>query len=122
MGATVSVNGQHLGVVKDQFLRYSFPLTVESGTLTLTFSPDIDCEGRFMACTGGWDWAPYTDTTDQHGAYVMTRGIWKSVYIVSSESSILEYSAPFVSFVGKPSSGIFDVQIKVVCLFVCLIG
>lgn len=33
-----------------------------------------------MACTGGWDWAPYTHTF-QGGARIMSKGIWKSVYL-----------------------------------------
>jgi hypothetical protein len=25
-------------------------------TLTVAFDRNIDCKGRWMACTGGWDW------------------------------------------------------------------
>ena len=68
MGAKVSMNGKALGEVNDQFLRYVFPLdaadlvsTAQSGAgheITVAFDTSIDCGGRWMACTGGWDWAP----------------------------------------------------------------
>lgn len=63
MGAEIFLNGQSLGIVNDQFLRYNFSvqnLLVSSGnnTLQVTFPANyaIDTDGRFMACTGGWDW------------------------------------------------------------------
>ena len=64
MGATVRVNGHVLGVVRDQFLRYSFTLDpshlasgAEANRLDVTFGvADVAEDGRFMACTGGWDW------------------------------------------------------------------
>eukprot|EP00965_Chrysotila_dentata_P069607 2299144-Pleurochrysis_carterae.AAC.2 len=52
--------------------------------LELVFDPAIDVGGRFMACTGGWDWAPYSHTT-LDGAHTMSKGVWKSVYIAYSE-------------------------------------
>ena len=68
MGAKIALNGKELGEVNDQFLRYAFPLdvadlvsTADSGAtheLTVAFDTSIDCGGRWMACTGGWDWAP----------------------------------------------------------------
>ena len=58
------------GVVKDQFLRYSFTLDPSAtrllgngalNRLDVTFGiDDVAEDGRFMACTGGWDWAPYS--------------------------------------------------------------
>ena len=68
MGATIAVNGQIIGTVTDQYLRYSFPLVnkntnnnnnmkpllqVGSNIITVTFDPNILVDGRFMACTGG---------------------------------------------------------------------
>ena len=60
MGATISVNGQTIGVTTDQFLRYSFEVNASvlgggtSHTLKVAFDPTIACGGRWMACTGGW--------------------------------------------------------------------
>ena len=55
-----------LGTVRDQFLRYVFDvrnasidLLRETNKLELIFDPSIDVAGRFAACSGGWDWAPY---------------------------------------------------------------
>lgn len=66
MGATVRVNGHTVGVLRDQFLRYSFPLDptnmglvagAGANRLDITFGvDDVAEDGRFMACTGGWDW------------------------------------------------------------------
>lgn len=130
MGAYVSVDGVAVGVVKDQFLRYScvtthtccmpparvthihvparFSIkavlaqqTSKQHVLNVTFPANnvgIDCEGRFMACTGGWDWAPYSDTYDQHHAHTFSRGIWKSVYLttVPSGGAAMTHVVPHV--------------------------
>ena len=98
MGADVRVNGVLLGAVADQFLRYSFALNSSvlglgrrrrgggGGTATqqheleLIFDPGIACGGRWMACTGGWDWAPYSSSA-QAGAPTFSYGLWKSVYV-----------------------------------------
>jgi hypothetical protein len=68
MGATLRVNGQVVGVLRDQFLRYSFELTtglqagVGSNLLEVTFGiEDVAEDGRFMvsACLlarcSSWD-------------------------------------------------------------------
>jgi beta-mannosidase len=61
MGATISVNGQKLGMAEDEYLRYSFPLSAQllrlgANSVSVTFDDSINVNGRFMACTGGWDW------------------------------------------------------------------
>ena len=85
MGATISLNGHVLGQATNQFLRYEYPVGADrflchsthcslfwclrklsavqvthvlqsENTLTVAFDRNIDCEGRWMACTGGWDW------------------------------------------------------------------
>ncbi len=67
MGADIALNGRAIGRGDDQYLRYIFPiraLAQSQNTLTITFPAfdSIATNGRFMACTGGWDWAPYTNT------------------------------------------------------------
>ncbi len=62
MGAEVHLNGQYLGTVADQFLRYNFSvqsLLKPTGNVLNVIFPahyGINTGGRFMACTGGWDW------------------------------------------------------------------
>jgi beta-mannosidase len=64
MGATVSLNGKTLGTITDQFLRHTFDVgqlmvrqsSSSSNVLAVSFKSSIDCGGRWMACTGGWDW------------------------------------------------------------------
>ena len=68
MGANIYVNGKLVGAAMDQFLRYKFEIGGSSGfgvegsnDLVVSFDPALTVDGRFMACTGGWDWAPYSD-------------------------------------------------------------
>jgi hypothetical protein len=102
MGATVRVNGHKIGELADQFLRYTFtldsevldllPASVSAGAganrLDVTFGlEDVAEDGRFMACTGGWDWAPFSYTTTNSSgkttgpANTLSKGLWKSVYV-----------------------------------------
>jgi hypothetical protein len=66
MGATVKVNGEVVGIAADQFLRYTFaikPALLRSGvganTVEVVFDKSVSCGGRWMACTGGWDWVRF---------------------------------------------------------------
>ena len=58
MGATVSLNGEAVGIATNQFLRYVFPvshlLQPTANNLSVIFHRDIDTHGRFMGCSGGW--------------------------------------------------------------------
>jgi hypothetical protein len=62
MGARVFLNNQLLGTVSDQFLRYSFSAKSalkaagQSNQVAIEFDESIEVDGRFMACSGGWDW------------------------------------------------------------------
>jgi len=106
MGAQVKVNGVELGKITDQFLRYTFllkSLKPQLNMLEVVFpGKSITCGGRWMACTGGWDWAPYTNTV-QEGARTMTKGIWKSVYLVGSSSGslLIEHVVPQIFYQGQ---------------------
>jgi len=102
MGASVFVNGVLLGNVTDQFLRYVLPLdnVQDVNRLRITFDSSIVCDGRWMACTGGWDWAPYTQTS-QENANTFTKGIWKSVYVSSTSSISISHVVPHVFYRGK---------------------
>lgn len=84
MGAVVKLNDKVLETAKDQFLRYIIPITPANAqfVVSVTFSDSVDEQGRFMAASGGWDWAPYTGTTKKGKAKTMSKGIWKSVYLV----------------------------------------
>jgi hypothetical protein len=111
MGATVSLNGVSLAPqnITDQFLRYILPLprhALERGesvtsrssskghsgttdiklqqhTLTVTLDPAIATNGRFMACSGGWDyWAPYSRAGDERGSRIFSLGLVQPLYLV----------------------------------------
>ena len=81
MGARIALNGHVLGEITDQFLRYRYSVGhllhfnpngnnnnngntdhAKTNTLTVTFDRTIDTGGRFMACTGGYDWGPWSTT------------------------------------------------------------
>lgn len=62
MSSSVYVNGVSVGNTTNQYLRYSLSikdsLKVGENLLSVTFDPIVQTtEGRWMACTGGWDWA-----------------------------------------------------------------
>ena len=105
MGATIKLNGHVLGRATDQFLRYEFALPAAAfgqavHLLEVSFDRDIDCGGRWMACTGGWDWAPYTYTT-QGGALTFTKGLWKSVYLTTVGTAAISHLVPHVFYQGE---------------------
>lgn len=126
MGARAMLNGKLLGEMTDQFLRYQFPvkstgaLVIGHNNLTVTFEQNINCHGRWMACTGGWDWAPYSNTS-QSGAQTFSKGIWKSVYLVGVNSVVITHLVPHVRYKGaypaspltEKSKGDFEVTVRI---------
>jgi beta-mannosidase len=98
MGAHVDLNGVQLGVIRNQFVRTIFRLPQHAlersyggvSSLKVAFDPTIDTRGRFMACSGGWDWAPYTRAVDERGSRVFTFGITSPVYVVAADSVWIE--------------------------------
>eukprot|EP00663_Eupelagonemidae_sp_cell21sb_P007441 gene7441-6935_t len=85
MGAQISLNGVALGNATDQFVRWIFPvgqMLKASNEIEVAFDRRISAGGRFMAASGGWDWAPYSHLRDVDGNQMFTRGVWKSVYLV----------------------------------------
>lgn len=108
MGARVKFNGRAIGQAVDQFLRYDFLLKPQrkGNIVEVEFDPDMDADGRFMACSGGWDWAPYTTTRegrskDVSKAATFSKGIWKSVYVVYAPIAALDYVVPQIFYLGE---------------------
>ena len=69
MGAKILLNGKHIGTASDQHRRYVFPIDslkrTATNQLTVLFDSAVNVSaGRFMACSGGWDWAPYSNAKD----------------------------------------------------------
>jgi len=59
LAATVSLNGKLLGNTTNQHRRYTFDVTGQikgENTLSVRFDRSMSNGGRFMACSGGWDW------------------------------------------------------------------
>ncbi|CAB9515754.1 Beta-mannosidase A [Seminavis robusta] len=107
MGATISWNGVFLANVTDQFLRYTLPipttalaLAAKTNTLSVTFDPSIETDGRFMACAGGWDWAPYTRACDDQNRRIFTRGIVAPIYLVAADQFLVTHVVPKVYYQG----------------------
>eukprot|EP01052_Picozoa_sp_SAG31_P012494 SAG31_NODE_732_length_12494_cov_3.395482_8_plen_316_part_00 len=120
MGAVVRLNGQQLGTITDQFLRYRFPVStiLHPGTNTLTVSfgdRTIQTNGRWMACSQGWDWAPISRT----GSF--SYGIWKSVYVAQVSAATILHVVPQITYKGQyPVTPLensahagFDVRVRV---------
>lgn len=103
-GAIITLNGVVLGNTTNQHRRYQFPvgslLRATDNRLTVSFRRDIANGGRFMDCSGGWDWGPYSRTRDVEGNPMFTRGIWKSVYLVAVSPYAIEYVVPEVLYNG----------------------
>ena len=106
MGATISINGQKLGTAVDQFSRWEYDVTAflksTTNTLEIAFDSSISVNGRFMACTGGWDWAPYTNTKSAGTqANTFTKGIWKSVYLINTLKGVaITHIVPQIKYLG----------------------
>lgn len=123
MGATIRLNGKVLGKATDQFVKYNFSIAsavrahVDEATgallpSELSVSFDIPTNGRFMACTGGWDWGPYSNTY-QNKDHTFTFGIWKNVYLlpVPSKSGAITDVVPEVFYNAEhPISSLVDGQ------------
>ena len=100
------MNGKVLGNSTDQFLRLKFAvgslLKPTGNTLVVDFIRSISTHGRFMACSGGWDWAPYSDLRSGEGHQMLTKGIWRSVYLVAvpAGSAAILHAVPTTHFVS----------------------
>ena len=57
----------------------------------------MGCVSR--SCTGGWDWAPYS-TTSQGGAATFSKGIWKSVYVAEVAAAAITHIVPQIFYKG----------------------
>eukprot|EP01060_Flectonema_neradi_P011083 TRINITY_DN18146_c0_g1_i2.p1 TRINITY_DN18146_c0_g1~~TRINITY_DN18146_c0_g1_i2.p1 ORF type:complete len:922 (+),score=158.51 TRINITY_DN18146_c0_g1_i2:45-2768(+) len=102
MSASISLNGEHIGQALDQFLRYDYELkNIKVGTNVISVTFDGGpLDGRWMACTGGWDWAPYSETFIE-GVLTFSYGIWKSVYLVRSGDVVVTHIVPQTHYLGE---------------------
>lgn len=67
--------------------------------------------GRFMASTGGWDWAPWSHTWDGVGAPTFSKGIIGSVYLLGVHALSLQHLVVQTFYRGKvPTAPIRDGQ------------
>eukprot|EP00934_Nitzschia_sp_Nitz4_P001125 Nitzschia sp. Nitz4//scaffold123_size70294//55400//58169//NITZ4_005933-RA/size70294-augustus-gene-0.65-mRNA-1//-1//CDS//3329534500//1125//frame0 len=130
MGAVVRVNGKAVATVTDQFLRTIVPIPLAQSssrhqrqrqyTLSITFDPTIPVDGRFAACSGGWDWAPYVHVADAQGKRSSTLGISAPIYIVPVQRYTITHVVPKVYYRGvyptqlmKRPQAPFDVNVDV---------
>ena len=112
MGARVSLNGVEVGLATNQFVRYAFPLppaAVVPGAanrIDVAFDSSLSLAGRFMAASGGWDWAPLSqlslNDTVFGSALTFSSGIWKSVYVVAAApaSAVITALVPLTRYLG----------------------
>ena len=116
MGADIFINNQKIGQVVDQFLRYEFDFPhsilhqgavcdgkLRRHNLTIAFDPSIHVNGRFSACSGGWDWSPYTKAKDAQQLQMFTLGIVKPIYIIGirSQHFYVSHVVPKVYYLGN---------------------
>ncbi len=123
MVADVTLNNHSLGYIDNAFLRFVYPVTSlvhrngQSNTLTVTFTTSNDTRnkpGRWPACSGGWDWAPVSNTAVSPGdpfgdLATFSKGIWRSVFIAGTGQAFIDHVVPQVFYVGEyPSEPLFD--------------
>eukprot|EP00051_Salpingoeca_urceolata_P023405 m.396250 g.396250 ORF g.396250 m.396250 type:complete len:1245 (+) comp20102_c1_seq16:524-4258(+) len=108
LGASIYLNGHKLGNATNQHRRWQFDVrhaivgrSNGSNNLTVVFDRAIANGGRFMDCSGGWDWAPYSRIRDVEGNPMFTRGIWKSLYLASVSPVAVSSVAVGVRYAGS---------------------
>jgi hypothetical protein len=107
MGATVMLDGNPLGKVTNQFLRYNYSIgsalrNSSSGSAKLTVTFDGTATGgRFMACTGGWDWGPYSNTYAGRD-HTFSYGLWQRVYLIKTpaKGAVITHTTPYTFYQG----------------------
>ena len=101
MGAYVWFQNETLlGTVNDQFLRYEFPIP-RPGRLQLVWDASIDTDGRYSACAGGWDWAPYSKLRDVRGFRKGNQGLVRPSYLIPEGVPYIRYVQPLVYYDGS---------------------
>lgn len=108
MGAHIHVNGVHVGTTTNQFLRYIFTISQSylhfnsTNHISITFDPQIDTHGRFMACSGGWDWGPYSKAAEVSASSrrVLTFGIVRPIYLIQVEHLAIVHVVPKILYLG----------------------
>ena len=112
----VFLNGAWLGGFQDQFLRYTFPvgglLLRGKNALSVVFTTSADsrnADGRWMACSGAWDWAPYGTTFTAQQDHTFSKGIVKSVYLVPASRATIAHVVPRAYYAGPyPTAPLSD--------------
>lgn len=87
MGARVSADGVALGNATNQFLRYIYPLPPNASSVEVAFDSSLPLAGRFMPCSGFWDWAPDSNLTRNDSEFgvatTFSSGVVGAAYIAS---------------------------------------
>jgi beta-mannosidase len=92
-------------------------VAVGANALSVTFDPAVQTtEGRWMACSGGWDWAAYSYNSSMGQsadgpslARTLSSGLWRSVYVISVRSSSITAISPLVYYTGAyPTAPLSD--------------
>ena len=126
MGARVSINGVPLGNATNQHVRFVFPIPAGAvppagggaSVVEVAFDPALQTKGRFMACSGGWDWAAMSQLSvadAEFGAmHAMSLGIWKSVYVVAAAPAAappaITALVPLLTYLGSQELDLPDVS------------
>ena len=125
MAAGVTMNGVQLGSCVNEHRRYVFDATTAlnrscatgdapcSNVLNVTFTRSstdaLNDEGRYMACSGGWDWSQYSNTMTPGGLPTLSFGISRSVYLVPVAGAALTAFTPLIYYTGDyPTSPLND--------------
>jgi hypothetical protein len=116
LAADITLNGQPVAVGPDaprnQFRRFTYPVKAllqdRNNTLRVSFLPTQadtrNTDGRWMGCSGGWDWSSYSAPTGTslEGVRTQSKGIVKSVYLVAipAGGAAITHLLPLPSYQG----------------------
>jgi hypothetical protein len=113
MAANITLNGVFLGEAVNQHVRYTYSVQGillppgEENSLQVTFPPTVadarNDNGRYMAASGGWDWAAYSNETvgrTPKGIRTFSKGIVGSVYLVGAGAAFIASVKPLVFYAG----------------------
>ena len=116
MAGDITLNGVALGAATSQHLRYTYdiskqlaaPSAAAANSLTVSFPPTVtdtrNNPGRYPACSGGWDWVPYSNETTgrtPNGIRTMSKGLVKSVYLTHVRQFFITAVKPLVVYLGS---------------------
>ena len=102
---------RHIIRLSDVWRNASGLLHAGDNQVRVELDPTIDVQGLFSQCTGGWDWAPYSNTQQPDGTPTFSSGLWKDVYVAHVPWLAITDVTPLTHYTGDfPTQRLTDRQ------------